>query len=74
MCSIPDYLGLRKVSDMEKEEVRFPREVMNKLIMNYLVTGTSLQKIIKLTEITPFFITLLPNICNSTFSPSFRIF
>ena len=41
MSSLPDYLGLRKIPDMDnaKEEVRFPREVMNKLIMNYLVTG-----------------------------------
>ena len=41
MSSIPDYLGLRKVSDMERDEVHFPRDVMNKLIMNYLVTGSS---------------------------------
>ena len=41
MSSIPDYLGLRKVSDMERDEVHFPRDVMNKLIMNYLVTGST---------------------------------
>jgi hypothetical protein len=41
MSSIADYLGLKKVSSMDnsKEEARFPRETMNKLIMNYLVTG-----------------------------------
>ena len=41
MSSIADYLGLRKTSNMDnsKDEVRFPRELMNKLIMNYLVTG-----------------------------------
>ena len=39
--SIAGDLGHRKVSDMEREAVGFPCDVMNKLIMNYLVTGSN---------------------------------